>query len=300
MQMLMLRSDRLSSSTEAMTGQTDKVMQPTALMALVEQGLQVFASVQETMIESWGFELDKIYRLNYKFMDPSEYYSVQDSHGGMKEFTVGRKDYAPDMQIMPIADPKQATLQQRMTRAEAEKQAAMSSPLTMNSPQHIYNAERRYYKAIGTENIDEILPNPQGQVREDDPMMENLMVLQPAPVMPLAFGDQDHAGHIKIHAMQIHQDDDQKTMSGLARSLLMQHIQAHERYEKSGGQGRNPAMAAAPGNAMGAGPTPGAVPAEPMDGNILDGAPPNAEIGNRSGQTASAGPLGPNNPGRMM
>jgi len=35
MELLMARSDRVASATEALTGQTDKVMQPTAIMALV-------------------------------------------------------------------------------------------------------------------------------------------------------------------------------------------------------------------------------------------------------------------------
>lgn len=302
LQLLMLRSDRTASSTEAITGQTEKVMQPTTIMALVEQGLQVFASVYERVLESWCFELDKIYRLNGKFMDPQEYYAVQDSKGDLKQFTVGRDDYAPDMQIMPIADPKQATMQQRMTRAEAEKQAGMASPLTMNSPQHLYNLEYRYYEAIGTENIDEILPMPTGQTREDDAMMENLMVLQPQPVMPLAFANQDHDLHIKLHAEQIHADDKSGTMSSLQRSMLMQHIQSHERFKNApgGGQGRDPAMGPAPGNGGGVGGVaqPGGQPG--VDGNLLNGAPANAAIGQMSGQTEGAGPIGPDNPGRMM
>jgi hypothetical protein len=189
-----------------------------------------------------------------------------------------------------------------MTRAEAEKAAAFQSPLTMNSPQHLYNAERRYYKAIGTENIDEILPSPTGQTREDDAMMENLMVLQPQPVMPLAFANQDHDLHIKLHSEQIHADDKSGTLSSLQRSMLMQHIQSHERFKNAvgGGQGRDPSMVAPPSNPGGAG---GATqPGQPggMEGNRLNGAPATPEVGRLSGQVEGAGPVGPNPQGGMM
>ena len=287
-ELLMARSDRIASATEALTGQTDKVMQPTALMALVEQGLQVFSAVYEGVTESLGSELEKICRLNHKFMDPEEYYAVQDASGELQQLSVGRDDYTPDMQIMPICDPKQATLQQRMSKAEAEWQFLAQNMLVMNSPVHYYQASYDYLRAIGVENIGSKLPYPQGQTRVDDPMMENMLVMQEFPMIPMAFPDQDHAGHNQAHMMVLASDNKTRTMTPLQREMLMQHIKAHERLEKAmpnGGQGRVGPLAAAPGNGPAIGAPGAAVPGGSMETNLLDGAPADPAVGKMSGQT---------------
>jgi len=226
-ELLAARSDRLATVTEAITGQTDKVVQPTALLALIEQSLQVFSSVYERINEAWSNELSKLYRLNHKFLDPKEYFAVLDVAGELKQFTVAREDYAPDLQILPVADPKMATEQQRLTKANAEWQFLSTNPLVLNSPQHLYNASRRYLEAMQSENIDEILPNPGNtmMMRIDDPGMENLLALQQTPMMPMAFPDQDHQMHLQLHMAEL--NNPVSALSSLGRSLLMEHVKAH-------------------------------------------------------------------------
>jgi len=282
-ELLMMRGDRLSNATEAITGQTNSVMQPTTVMALIEQGLEVFSSVYETIIECWSDELMLIYKLNHKHMDPEEYFSVFDIMGQLKEITVTREDYAPDFQVKPIADPKRATPQQKMQRAQLELQTSLQNPLVLNSPQHIYNAYRRFFESIDTEAIDEILPNPAANLPQiDDPMQENMLASSGTPMMPMAFTGQDHISHIQAHQAAI----DEKSLSALGQAIVEEHITSHKRLlnAESAGEG----LAVGPGNSMGSqGGASGQVPPGGMENGVLGG-----ETSEISGSGSGEGFLG--------
>src|SRR3546814_20960906 len=45
LQLLMARGDRLATTTEAITGQTNAVMQPSTVLALIDQSLPLFSTV---------------------------------------------------------------------------------------------------------------------------------------------------------------------------------------------------------------------------------------------------------------
>lgn len=230
-ELLMNRSDRLATVTEAVTGQTDKVMQPTAIMALLEQSQQLFSAVYERTLESWESELSKIYRLNRKFMDPHEYFSVLDVSGKVQPFEVTREDYADDLRVMPVADPQMTTMKQKLTKAQAEWQFIATNPIMMNNPnagQCLYNASRRFLQAIGTEAIDEILPKPQGMSQPiNDPVQENMGALLPMPYMPEPAMGQDHIHHLHVHFGLLNDPQYGATLSDEGRSIINSHIQAH-------------------------------------------------------------------------
>ena len=265
-QLLLGRADRLGSATEAITGQTEKVMQPTTVMALIEQGLQVFSDVYDGILESWTQELNILYRLNYKHMDPVEYFGVLDIPGEEEQMHAGREDYTPDFQVRPVADPKSATSQQRLQRGQMEYGILMQNPLVMNSPMHIYNATRTFLETIEAEDIDARLPNPGSQVgRVDDPRMENQLALSASPMISMVFPDQDHAMHLEAHIEELNDT----RLTGLGRHLLAGHIESHRRM--GNGAVGNTGMVPAGGDTMGIGSTPAEIPTEGMGGEILDG-----------------------------
>lgn len=264
MEMLMGRSDRLAMVTEALTGQTDKVMQPTAIMSLIEQGLQVFSSSFERVVSAQTSEFRKIYRLNRKFMDPKEYYNVLDMDGSYEESEVAREDYEADFQIMPTADPRQVTKQQKLAKAQAEYQTAMTNPLIMQSPVHIYNVSRRFFEAIDSENISEILPKPANNLpRMDDPAQENMGAFMDQPMIPMAFPNQDHKLHIEAHQQAL----SSRKLGDAGYYALSDHVQQHLRFMAYGSGRTGPqVMAQDAGNPMGGGAVEGALPG----GNGLD------------------------------
>jgi chaperonin GroES len=228
LELILSKSDRLATVTEAITGQTEKVMQPTTILALIEQSLQVFSTVYERVLGAWESELDKHYRLNRKFMDPEEYFSVLDISGTVQDHAASREDYEDDFQVKPVADPKMSSERQKLAKAEAEYQAALTNPLIATNPMALWNVSRRFFEAIGSENLDEILPQPnQGLPRMDDPRLENSGALSTNPVMPPPYPDQDHATHVRIHSELLNDPAYGPMLSDVGRQLIEAHIRAH-------------------------------------------------------------------------
>ena len=269
-ELLVRRGDRLATVTEALTGQMEKVQQPTAILALIEQGLEVFSAVYERLWESWSCELRKIYRLNSRYLSDKEYITVLDIDG-LERFAIQKKDYAEDLEVIPIADPRMTSDQARLTRATAEWQFLSTNPLTMQSPTHFYNASRRYLEAIETRGIDEVLPRPPEPGRIDDPQLENAGALMPMPVIPNVFPDQDHLAHMQAHEAFLKDPLYGARISPNGRAMLEMHIQKHlallygvtesmEGFDGAGSGGYHP-MAAQPGNGMAPGAVGGTVPA---------------------------------------
>ena len=243
------RADRLATVTEAVTGQTDKVQQPTALLALIEQSLQVFSSIYQRVTGALGDELQKVFYLNSKFMNPEEYFSVQDDDGTVIGKEAFRDDYKPDLQVMPIADPQMSTERQKLARAEAEWNFLSTNQLVLQSPAHYLNASRRFLKAIGSESIDEVLPSfDQGGegMREDDPAKEGVIMVL-SDVSPKVFPEQDHMAHIQFH------QDLLNGVQGLSEAQiarLRRHLESHKQImffaQKMGGMQQGAGQPGAP------------------------------------------------------
>ncbi len=223
-------SQRISSSSDILAGQPDKVYQPQALLSMLEQGLQLYSSVQEFMGVSMEDELQKVYRLNAKYMQDEEYFFAGD-----KQLSVTKEDYQDDFRIVPIFDPKYSTRSQKLAKAQAEVQFVTTYPLTAQNPQSLYLAGKRYLEALDVEDIDEVLPPPQipQPVRIDDQNLENAYFIAPPDKRPLfdVFPDQDHIQHIQFidrfisvflegaHAMAIPEDNSLAETAGGPNTL---------------------------------------------------------------------------------
>lgn len=190
-------AQRLSSSSDILAGQPEKVYQPTALLSMLEQGLQVYSTVQSFMAVSMEEELQKIYRMNAKYMTSEEYF-----YDGDEQITVTPEDYQDDFRIVPIFDPKYSTRSQKLAKSQATYEFVMTNPLTQQNQKSIYLASKRYLEALDAENIDEMLPEPTTPqvARIDDQNLENSYFLMPPEKRPLfdVFPDQDHQKHIMV------------------------------------------------------------------------------------------------------
>lgn len=188
---------RLSSSTDILSGQPDKVYQPEAMLAMIEQGLQLFSSVQEFLGVSMEDELQKVFRLNAKYLQEDANFVFGDD-----QITVTKEDYQDDFRVVPIFDPKYATRSQKLAKAQAQYQFAIQNPLMAQDPEAIYLTSKSVLEALDTENIDAVLkkPAPPPQpARIDDQNLENAYFLMPPDHRALfdVFADQDHVRHIK-------------------------------------------------------------------------------------------------------
>lgn len=201
MESIDLRAQRLGAVTEATTGATEKVIQPTTYLAQVDQALEQFSSVQMRLSNSLSEELQKIYRINQRWLPLVDYFVV---NGDPQ--TITRADYADDMLIQPVFDPKYSTQSQKVARAQAELEATLQNPVNMGTttsparPEVIDAAFRRYLKALDVDDIDELVP-PQPQIENfDDQRVENMFLLLPKEARPLfdVFPTQNHAQHLAI------------------------------------------------------------------------------------------------------
>lgn len=196
-QQLREAAQRLSSSTDILSGQPDKVYQPEAMLAMIEQGLQLFSSVQEFLGVSMEDELQKVFRLNAKYLQEDANFVFGDD-----QIQVTKEDYQDDFRVTPIFDPKYSTRTQKLSKAQAEYQFIIQNPLTQQDPEAIYLASKNVLEALDTENIDAILkkPAPPPQpARIDDQNLENAYFLMPPDHRALfdVYPNQDHIRHIK-------------------------------------------------------------------------------------------------------
>ncbi len=263
-----LRAQRLGAVTEATTGTVEKVVQPTTLLNQIEQALEQFSSVQMRLANSLSEELQKIYAINQKYLPLVNYFVVN----GEPE-AITRADYADDMLVQPVFDPKYATQSQKVARAEVELQATLQNPVNQTRPQVIDTAFRRYFEALQVEEIDELIP-PQPNIENfDDQYTENMFFLMPKEARPLfdVFPDQNHAQHIskmlefyeEIAATGVELTPDQQ-------EDLLKHQQKHQGYLYGQLKGvipvqqvPNPPLEARQDDAMGNGPIEGEISPPP-------------------------------------
>jgi hypothetical protein len=158
MEFLAGRGDRLGMLTELVTGQSEKVMQPTAVMALLQQTDIIFTAVHERLMRSWSRELQAIYDLNSKYLNTQEYFTMMDvMEGDYQTMSVMQSDYNRDFQVKPIIA-KASSDQERVALSDSEMQVIQMFPTLQADPITQWKLLRRRLEAIGTTPIEELLP----------------------------------------------------------------------------------------------------------------------------------------------
>lgn len=225
MEALDTRAQRLGSTTAATTGTPEHVEQPTTYLAQIEQALESFSSVQMRLANSLSDELQKIYRLNQRYLPLVDYYIVNDSPE-----QITRADYADDMLIQPVFDPKFATQQQKMARAQAELQATLQNPVNQGRPAVYDAAFKRYLETMDCDDVDLLIP-PAPQVENfDDQTVENMFYLMPQESRPLfdVFPDQNHQMHLA--QMQEFMAQYAQMLDPEQQMAVQKHFQKHTAY----------------------------------------------------------------------
>lgn len=221
------RAQRMAGTTEATTGDIQKNMQPTTVLAQIEQGLEVFSSVQMGLADDFGDELNKIYKLNQKHMPFVEYFGLNEVPEA-----ITRMDYADDMAIQPIFDPKFATQQQKMTRAQATSQVVMQNPFLSQNPNIMNALTKRQLEALDVDNIDELVPPPPPPPANiQNPIQENALFLMPGQQRPpfTVYPNQNHAQHLQAHDQFLAQNG--KKLDPEQGQALIAHRQQHASFQ---------------------------------------------------------------------
>jgi chaperonin GroES len=105
--------NRIGSIKDVLTGEAAMAtMQPTTLLALIDQGTKVFTGIYKRVYRSAKREFDKLYRLNRVYGEEIMSYQVGDE---WKQIT--REDYARGSGVAPYSDPQMVNDMQRLARA---------------------------------------------------------------------------------------------------------------------------------------------------------------------------------------
>jgi chaperonin GroES len=150
LQTLVSYGERIVGATDIMVGENVGQNTPAETSrTMAEQGMKVFAGIFKRIHRSLKDEFRKLYRLNQLYL-PQEY-----------KFNTGvvlASDYtSSEDQLRPAADPHVITDVQKVMQAQALREAAMSTPGF-----NVYKVMVRYLEAMKVNNIEEVLPNPQG------------------------------------------------------------------------------------------------------------------------------------------
>ena len=220
MQFMDARGQRLGSITEATTGSSEKVQQPTTIITQVEQAMELMTSVQLGIARSMTDELNKLFRLNRLYMPAQEYFVVNE-----EPRDVAISDYKGDMLIEPVFDPRFSSQAQKLALAQAELQAVLNNPMSQTRPQVIDLAFKNYLEAVGSDKIDEYFPEAPQPENIDDQEIENAYFLLPANERPPfdVFPEQNH----DLHLAQL--DEFMKNYADTLDEQTLLQIQDHKR-----------------------------------------------------------------------
>lgn len=296
LQFLIPIAQRLSSSTDAATGDIQKVMQPLTIMTMLESSLQLPTSVMEQMAISFESEFGKIYRLNQKYL--KQPVPIEDeAESGL----IMPDDYAFKQRVYPIIDPKMITKQQKIAKAQALYDFTMQNPLLSQNPGAIMEATKRMLDAMEVEEVETFFPEMPAPQRIDDQTQENYLFMQPDNQVQFdVFPDQNHAEHIAVIEEFLRTPEFQGLPPEIQQQVL-EHRQKHIAYDyglQNGvvdGQGQLVDMASERDNQMGLEGIMGGIPAGGGDMGLYSGqggegqgaaggfAPPEASTGATEG-----------------
>ena len=139
----------VASVKDVMTGETATNMQPTTVMALIEQGLKVFTASYKRIYRGLKREFATIARINAETLDPEKYQAFHDMPVDPRE------DFAlAGMDVEPVADPQSVTKMQEMAKAQLLMDLAGQG---LVNPQE---AVRRILEAASIGEIEALAPEP--------------------------------------------------------------------------------------------------------------------------------------------
>lgn len=153
LEMMLGAAKDITSVKDVVTGDAPNTAPVGTTMALIEQGLQVFNAIYKRDYRSLGEEFELMYELFSKYGDEDtaeDYINILDDP--LANF---KQDFSEaDMDIKPAADPSSVTRMQRIAKAQAllAFRGQGLNDLAIN---------RRALEAIGIEDIDELMPDPQ-------------------------------------------------------------------------------------------------------------------------------------------
>ncbi len=140
-------SKELASMTEILAGNSPGANVPAeSVLALIEQGLQVYSAIHKRLYRAHYKEFLKIRRLNALYLDQMTYSNVLDDQNAIVQSDFSSADF----DIIPVSNPNSTTMMQRLLKAKAMLELRGQGLNDME-------IMRRYLLALEIEDVDTIL-----------------------------------------------------------------------------------------------------------------------------------------------
>lgn len=157
----------VASIKDVLSGETKTNMQPTTVLALIDQGMQFFTAIYKRIHRTFKAELGIHSRLNAEHLTAKAYNEFFDDPE--QQFDP-KADFAKaDKDISPASDPSASTKMQKLAKAELVMNWAKENPLANQE-----EANRRFLAAADIEDVDKLLQPPP----PPDPLMQMLGELE--------------------------------------------------------------------------------------------------------------------------
>ena len=190
-------------------------------LALLESSQRFYSSIHKRLHQSQGEFLKLLGELNYENLPDVVNFVVNSEN----QF-VQRTDFDPAVvDVLPASDPNALTESQRVAKAQVELEMAARFPQLHDMKE----ALRRFYSAMGTENVDKLLIDPESQAISADPLTEVRVAMSGKPIK--AELGQNHIAHIAVKeaflkAPQMQGTNDPTVAIGM--QLLLANIAEHK------------------------------------------------------------------------
>ncbi|MDB6036000.1 MAG: hypothetical protein JWM16_6338 [Verrucomicrobiales bacterium] len=247
----------VASIKDVLSGEVKQNMQPTTVLALIDQGMQFFTAIYKRIHRSLKAELQIHSRLNAEHLTPETYNGFFD---GDEQYDP-QTDFAADMAITPASDPSVSSKMQKLAKAEFVLASAKDNPIVDQA-----EALKRYYEAADIEDIDKLIKLPP----PPDPLMQMLGELEAQEKMT-GITETLTKALLNIANAEAAEAGQQLGMYDMFLKSLQAEIGAHQSANPADpGQGQLPTMEGQPSDPMGAGAPGGA---QPGDGSGAEGIP---------------------------
>lgn len=276
--MLMDAAKEVSSTQDVLTGDANTAnMQPTTLMAMIEQGLKVFTAAYKRLFLGLRKEYGLIAAINARHLGAAEYTAFHDAPDGQM-FDPAQDFSAQGMDIAPVADPNATTKMQQMAKAQLLMDMAGKGMINPEA------AAMRVLEAADIPERENLMPQPdpaaqQAQMMAAQMQMEQmrlgLMQAQADIELTLAKVEDARASAMKDMA-NIEQGEERTRLDAIKIMLEAGRDEAREAIERS-----RRGMEATPRHAE------TAIPAYPPDRSPAEAFVP--QVSQRSANGADAG-----------
>jgi len=147
LELLIGAAEKITSSSDALSGESSGTEQPTTLLARIQQATKVMTGIFKRIHRAFGQEIAIMRDLNKDFLEDQVYFNLTDTPG-----QIGRADYEDkDLDVIPVSDPTSVN--------DAEKAAKANSLMVWIRNPLVNQQEiaRRYMEATGQRDIGKLL-----------------------------------------------------------------------------------------------------------------------------------------------